>query len=76
LPLTEVVGLTIQAPVAKRSNCAGSAGSLACRLEDREGRRRIVGLVTCNAAVSGGLDPAKSVSEFLRPALFLTRICA
>ena len=72
-PLEQAVAITAQTPV--------SAALAVCRerrltrlpvWEEREGQKRIVGLVTLNTLLyQPELDPNKPVGEYVRPALFL-----
>ena len=72
-PMAEIVGLNIQDPVSEALKLCRERGFTRMPVwEERDGRQRVVGLITCNTLLfQENLDLTKPVSEFLRPALFL-----
>jgi len=72
-PLSEAVTVSAQTPIGKALElCRARHFTRMPVWDEREGRRRISGVITFNTVLyHANLDPAKPASEFLRPAVFL-----
>lgn len=72
-PLAEAVTLAAQTPVSDVLRlCQERKLTRIPVWEQREGRRRIIGLVTCNTLLyEPDLDPAQPVANHVKPALYL-----
>jgi len=73
VPLAQAVTVNAQAPVREVLELARAHQRTRLPVwETREGRRRIVGLVTLNTVLyQPNLDPARPVADHVKPALFL-----
>lgn len=72
-PLALAVSVAAQAPVSEALDlCREQRFTRLPVWENRDGRRRVIGLLTCNSLLyQPDLDGAKPVRDFVRPALFL-----
>jgi CBS domain containing-hemolysin-like protein len=72
-PLAQAVTVKAQTPIGEAlALCRAKHFTRMPVWEEREGRRRISGVITFNTVLyQPGLDPAKPAAEFVQPAVFL-----